>query len=69
MSCPSFAPGNCGCQSRQKKAPWLSAYLGEIAAFSPGMTHQHDDQVDVTVDALEELLQSCGGISQGMDLS
>ena len=52
-----------------EKAPWLSAYLGEIAAFSPGMTHQHDDQVDVTVDALEELLQSCGGISQGMDLS
>ena len=60
-------------QKRKKesaeKAPWLSAYLGEIAAFSPGMTHQHDDQVDVTVDALEELLQSCGGISQGMDLS
>lgn len=52
-----------------EKAPWLSAYLGEIAAFSPGMTHQHDDQVDVTVDALEELLQSCGGMSQGMDLS
>lgn len=52
-----------------ENAPWLSPYLGEIAAFSPGMTHQHDDQVDVTVDALEELLQSCGGISQGMDLS
>lgn len=40
-------------------APWLTAYMGELA----------DDQVDVTVDALVELLQSGGGMSQGMDLS
>lgn len=33
------------------------------------MTHRHDDQVDVTVDALNELLQVGGGVSQGMDLS
>lgn len=50
-------------------APWLSAYIGELGAFSPAMTHKHDDQVDVTVDALNELLQSGGGVSQGMDLS
>ena len=50
-------------------APWLSAYMGELEAFSPAMTHSHDDQVDVTVDALNELLQSGGGMSQGMDLS
>lgn len=49
-------------------APWLAAYLGELAAFSPAGTHQHDDQVDVTVDALNELLQS-GSMSRGMDLS
>lgn len=52
-----------------ESAPWLAAYLGELASFSPAMTHKHDDQVDVTVDALNELLQSCGGLSQGMDLS
>ena len=50
-------------------APWLTPYISELAAFSPAMTHQHDDQVDVTVDALEELLQSGGGVSEGMDLS
>lgn len=50
-------------------APWLAAYLGELAAFSPAMTHKHDDQVDVTVDALNELLQAGGGVSRGMDLS
>ncbi len=52
-----------------ESAPWLTPYISELAAFSPAMTHQHDDQVDVTVDALEELLQSGGGVSEGMDLS
>ena len=52
-----------------ESAPWLAAYMGELAAFSPAMTHKHDDQVDVTVDALNEFLQAGGGISQGMDLS
>lgn len=52
-----------------QSAPWLAAYLGELAAFSPAMTHKHDDQVDVTVDALNEFLQAGGGVSQGMDLS
>lgn len=52
-----------------ESAPWLAVYLGELAAFSPAMTHKHDDQVDVTVDALNEFLQAGGGVSQGMDLS
>lgn len=52
-----------------ESAPWLAAYLGELAAFSPAMTHKHDDQVDVTVDALNEFLQFGGGVSRGMDLS
>lgn len=52
-----------------ESALWLTAYLGELAAFSPAMTHKHDDQVDVTVDALNEFLQAGGGVSQGMDLS
>ncbi len=52
-----------------ESAPWLAAYLGELAAFSPAMTHKHDDQVDVTCDALNEFLQAGGGVSRGMDLS
>lgn len=52
-----------------ESAPWQAAYLGEMAAFSPAMTHKHDDQVDVTVDALNEFLQAGGGVSNGMDLS
>ena len=51
------------------KAPWLAAYLGELASFSPAMTHKHDDQVDVTVDALEEFLLTGGGLARGLDLS
>lgn len=52
-----------------ESAPWLNVYLGELASFSPAMTHMHDDQVDVTVDALDELLNSARGMSRGMDLS
>lgn len=52
-----------------EQAPWLSAYLGELAAFSPAMTHKHDDQVDVTVDALNELLNIGGGVCRDLDLS
>ena len=51
-----------------EKAPWLDAYIKELVAFSPAMTHLHDDQVDVTIDALDELLQT-GSLSRGMDLS
>ena len=52
-----------------ESAPWLPAYIGELTAFSPAMTHEHDDQVDVTIDALDELLSKGGGMSRGMDLS
>jgi predicted phage terminase large subunit-like protein len=48
--------------------PWLPAYLGELASFSPALTHRHDDQVDVTVDAISELLTG-GGLTAAMDLS
>ena len=51
-----------------ESAPWAQAYLGELASFSPAMTHQHDDQVDVTCDALCEMLGGGGGVSRGMDL-
>jgi len=36
--------------------PWLSEYLAEFTAFSAEMTHAHDDQVDPTMDAIEQML-------------
>jgi len=47
----------------------LHTLVSFAAFFAKPMTHQNDDQVDVTVDALDELLQSGGGVSEGMDLS
>lgn len=47
---------------------WVEEYVRELISFSPMMTHSHDDQVDVTIDALVESLQ-IGGFSSGMDLS
>ena len=35
---------------------WLAAWEAEHAEFTPSMTHKNDDQVDVTADALENLL-------------
>lgn len=37
-------------------APWVKEYIAELVSFSPAMTHLHDDQVDPTCDALNELL-------------
>lgn len=37
-------------------APWISDYLHEFAAFTPLMTHAHDDQIDVTMMAIKDLL-------------
>lgn len=47
----------------------VDGVYGGTGGVQPGHAHTHDDQVDVTVDALVELLQSGGGMSQGMDLS
>ena len=48
---------------------WVNAYIGELAAFSPVMTHEHDDQVDPTCDALSELLSPGGNLITGADWS
>lgn len=50
-------------------APWAEPLIAEMCAFSPLMTHAHDDQVDVVVDAVAELLSPGGGIWAGMDWS
>lgn len=37
-------------------APWLHDYKEEFRKFTPLMTHSHDDQIDPTMDAVEDLL-------------
>ena len=36
---------------------WLSEYLSEFARFTPLMTHEFDDQIDPTLDAINILLR------------
>lgn len=50
-------------------SPWVTAYVNELCTFSPAMTHTHDDQVDVTADALSELLSPGGDLLAGADWS
>jgi predicted phage terminase large subunit-like protein len=44
---------------------WVPEYLQEFASFTPLMTHAHDDQVDTTVMAIEDLLVK-GNIYEGI---
>lgn len=37
-------------------ANWVNDFLAECAAFTPMMTHAHDDQIDPMVDGITELL-------------
>lgn len=50
-------------------APWANDVIGELCAFSPAMTHAHDDIVDTVVDGLDELLREGRELSRGMDLT
>jgi len=34
--------------------PWVAAFIEECEAFTADMTHDHDDQVDTLIDAIEE---------------
>jgi len=38
------------------EAAWLSNYKDEFSKFTPLMTHANDDQIDPTMDAIEDLL-------------
>lgn len=49
--------------------PWADALIAELCAFSPAMTHAHDDQVDTVVDAIDTLLMPTGGMLAGADWS
>ena len=35
---------------------WVSDYKEEFGKFTPLMTHKHDDQIDPTMDAVEDLI-------------
>lgn len=38
------------------ETPWMSDYKEEFRKFTPMMTHKHDDQIDPTMDAIQDLL-------------
>ena len=48
---------------------WAEELVSEMCAFSPAMTHAHDDMVDTVIDGLGELLLAGRSLSRGMDLS
>lgn len=37
-------------------APWVFEYKAEFRKFSPLMSHKHDDQIDPTIDAINDML-------------
>ena len=39
-----------------RNADFLLDYKGEFRKFTPLMTHKHDDQIDPTIDAVEDLI-------------
>jgi predicted phage terminase large subunit-like protein len=43
-------------------AYWLPDYVKEFADFSPLMSHAHDDQIDATLDAVQDMLTSTNEI-------
>lgn len=51
------------------RSAWTDAIISEMCAFSPAMTHSHDDIVDTVVDGIDELLHPGREMSRGMDLS
>ena len=45
-----------------ENAEWLYDYKTEFERFTPLMTHKHDDQIDPTLDAIENMLIKDSGI-------
>lgn len=39
-------------------APWVNDYIDECEAFTPDDTHDHDDQIDPTMDAIKDMLST-----------
>ncbi|MNC43915.1 Terminase-like family protein [compost metagenome] len=47
-------------------APWVSDFTEECDAFTANDSHDHDDQIDPMVDAINDML---GGSKQGIQVS
>jgi len=45
------------------EAEWVQDFVDEFLAFNKMMTHRHDDQIDVTLDAVGEMLQGGGTLA------
>lgn len=49
------------CESRKvllpEDAKWVNMFLGEITSFTANMTHDHDDQVDPMLDAINKFIK------------
>ena len=45
-------------------APWLNDYIEELEAYTADDTHEHDDQVDPTVDAVTDMLSTKNKLKQ-----
>ena len=54
---------NSGYVYLPEKANWLSDYLMEFERFTPTNTHDHDDQIDPTLDAIGILLRPASKLS------
>lgn len=64
-----FNAGRCKLVGGYDSQEWREPLLQEMCAFSPAMTHMHDDQVDCMVDAVAEFLLPSGGMLARMDWS
>lgn len=54
MGClPQMSEGNV---IIPRKAFWLNDYVDEFSKFTPVMSHKNDDQIDPTLDAIQEML-------------
>lgn len=51
------------------EATWLPEFLAEAAAFSPDMSHEHDDQIDAFSDGISQLLGEGLSILQVLGIS
>lgn len=50
---PYMQQGSCVLPA---EAPWVSDYCAEIDAFTKDDSHDHDDQIDPTLDAIQDML-------------
>jgi predicted phage terminase large subunit-like protein len=48
-----------------ERAPWIADYKAEFSAFNKEMSHDHDDQVDPTLDAIQDMLGGTINLYQG----